>query len=402
MLDKKIGIVTYHHLQNEGSILQAYAQAIMLQEYFDNYKVEIVDYRIKIKEIAELWGILVSLIKLKEPIKRLKRYNLIKKYINKNLPLSKRRMYSNDYNKGLAFISNYDIVVAGGDEIWKIEFGKFARPFPNIYWLSPELHCKKIAIAASANRLNFKRLEKNKIHKISELINSFDLIGVRDNHSLDFLRFLNVSDSKFTKVPDPTICLRLSAKVDLSFKLKKMGVNLSQPILGVNFQGKKGKIGKFSKTIYSYFKQKGYQVIGISFSSDFIDVDLKSELTPWEWAHVFKYFDFCITDSFHTTVFSLKNDVPVFAVDYADYYLEIESKKLDFLRDMDLLYCYAHLSQLNDDAIIFEYIEYIEKMFDKSKIRIKLKFLEEKYFIFLRKVSHLLDTNNDRKLRSTI
>ena len=41
-----------------------------------------------------------------------------------------------------------------------------------------------------------------------------------------------------------------------------------------------------------------------------------TDISPLEWAGIFRYFSLTITDRFHVSIFSLKNGVPVVAVDW--------------------------------------------------------------------------------------
>lgn len=73
-------------------------------------------------------------------------------------------------------------------------------------------------------------------------------------------------------------------------------------------------------------KQKGYQVIGLSCYVNGADINLMGMIDVFEWANIFRYFDLCITDRFHATIFSIRHGIPFITIDNETHYQEYESK----------------------------------------------------------------------------
>lgn len=386
---KKIGILTYHHVINDGAILQTYSTAESIKKTIKDVDVEVVDFRMRVKETESLFALFRSIIKLNSPMSVIKRYIIFKRCINNMLPISKDRLISDDYYKSIKFISNkYDLLIVGSDEVWKIENGKFARPFPNIYWLDEKIRCPKIALSVSANRTEYKRLDINTKEKIKKKIGQFDLIGVRDEHTFNFVKAIDSEVNNIYKVPDPTVTFKLDRRYNLSNKLKKLGVNLDKPLLAMIIASIDNKRMNFCKKVYQVYKKKGYQVIGLSLHNKYVDINLSGKLNPFEWSHLFKYFTFCITDRFHGTIFSLKNGIPFLTVDHKNYYTRIESKTHDLLKDLSLLDHHIHLNNVKDDLL--KILEKAENGFNKELTDKKIKEMEFKYYKFIKKINDYL------------
>ena len=72
----KIGILTYHHVINDGAVLQTLGHVKTLKELFPNAVIEVIDYRHKTIEKIEKIEAFKSLLKLKKGA-----FSKIKKYL---------------------------------------------------------------------------------------------------------------------------------------------------------------------------------------------------------------------------------------------------------------------------------------------------------------------------------
>ncbi|MCK8824326.1 polysaccharide pyruvyl transferase family protein [Fuchsiella alkaliacetigena] len=385
---KKVGILTYHHVLNEGANLQAYCQAKALQKTLGKkYDVKIIDYRVFNKEFTQWKGLIANFIKMRNPIVNFKRYRKIRSFINNEMPLTSDKLVSNNYDKAIEFISDkYDAIIVGSDEVWKIFEGKYSRPFPNAYWLSPELKCKKISSAASANRFNYEEADKKKKKQMRKFLKTFDLVGVRDDHTLNMLKYLDIEEEKSYKVPDPTFSIKFSEDIykKVKEKLIDKGLDLNRPIMALVISSSGRKNG-LSKNVADYFRKKGYQIVSISMNNEFADFYLQDILNPLEWAHVFKYFDFCLTDRFHGTIFSLQNNISFLTVDHEERYLKIRSKTVDLLEDLNLID--NHINVLKEKDII-EKIKSIHN--EGKKVDYDLKLFRDNYYSHLERIKKLM------------
>lgn len=393
MVNKNVGILTFHHVVNEGAVLQAYSQALALENILDeDYKVEIIDYRTFIKEYSEIRTLVANFVKMKKPIVNLKRHLKTKSFIKRELPLSKEKLISDNYEKAIEFIDNkYDAIVVGSDELWKVLDGRYSRKFPNIYWLSKKIKSKKYASAVSANRFNYYDADENIINHMKKCLNDFDLVGVRDDHTLKFLDYLKLESDKIFKVPDPTFSLELDNEFHKTTKDKMVskGVDFSKPIAALAYSSSGDRKSKFSKIVKKYLKDKGFQIVSISMGNYYSDIYLQDVFNPLEWGHSFKHFDLCITDRFHGTIFSLKNNTPFLTIDHEDRYTKLKSKTTDILTELGLM---NHHLNIIDGNYKKELFNKLNKILEKNQYDYDLSILKNKYFQHLNRIKNDLES----------
>ena len=307
---RRIGILTFHYVINEGAVLQTYALFIKLHQLFRNDIVEVIDYR-TVNASQAYWKYIAS--NTKSPrimFQRASRCRRLRNFISQNVTLSSTRLTSDDYEVAVNFLKDkYDLIVVGSDEIWTSNDSLF--PFPNIYWLSETLNCHKIAYAVSANKRRYRESTCEERGWMKKQLDAYDLIGVRDNHTFDMAQSLGLDDpSKIVKVPDPTFTLP-PADVDVRAFLEQRGLDLTRPVLGITFC-----FPDINREILELFKARGYQTVGITVSNPDVDLNLVGQLDPFQWSRIYHFFSLCLTNLFHGTVFSLKAGIPFLSFDY--------------------------------------------------------------------------------------
>jgi len=306
---KKIGILTYFSDQNPGTFLQAYSMLTAVANRFPDSRVEIIDYLFR-RSMFHLRKGHLNLNRLVEEYVLYRRYKRIQQQF---LVKSSTGIVSSDYDVVAEFIekNNYDMVIVGGDTVLDI-FHTFSieGKLPTlIFWLPPRLKCKKVVFSASVNALTYDRLKETLRKMLSESIADFDLVGVRDEISYKLMESLGLKNSpKLAVTPDPTFTF----DIDYSYVdklLKARAISFKAPTLGISLSWKL----PVCKQIIKYYKSKGFRVISLGYNK-YADVCLV-DLMPFEWAGIYKYFTLTITDRFHGTIFSLKNNTPVVTVD---------------------------------------------------------------------------------------
>jgi polysaccharide pyruvyl transferase WcaK-like protein len=385
---KKIRILTYHHVTNNGAVLQAYSLCNALEKKNNDYNVKILDYKSREVELGEL----LKIFKLyrKDPFFNFSRYFKFKKFIEKNLRLDKSVHGFQGYNKIIEFLNsqNYDMLVVGSDVIWKIAERSLLPKFPNVYWLSNQISAPKIAYAASAYQSDVNLVNKYK-GAIRDCLNAFNLIGVRDEFTMNLVKKCDInSDIPVLKIQDPTFLYGIK-KTNVDRILTNSGIDLDKPILGILIYGN----DKFSKSIRDYFKSKGYQIIALSMYNLYADLNLGHLLDPFEWAEIFKYLTFCITDRFHGTIFCLKNKTPFTCIEPRPLKSTNESKLYSLLNDFNMLECYSDLYSKNFD--INEFFDKCSELLNvwddqyKNKIEGKLKEMKNTNYNFIDQMGEL-------------
>ena len=393
----KIGIVTYHHVINDGAVLQAYAQQQALQRLFPEATVEIVDFRYRLIENRERFDILKDALKLRKSVFfKFRKHQTVRRFVNRKLPLSPRRIVADDLQAITTYINErYDAVVVGSDEVWKIDYKKFSRPFPNVYWLPKPINVIKIASAATANTLNLKNLKQTDKEKAAVLLADFKLIGVRDQFTYDFVQ-RNAPSAPLSLMPDPTFALTMEETVYATArkKLEKAGVDMQRPLVGLSLSSNIKELKELSSRVFSTFDALGYQVVSIGQYNAYCHVNLTAQLDPLEWAHVYRFFQFCITDRFHSTIFSIRNHVNFVSIDFSNRYKEdVKGKIYDLLGRISMLHHHLNLKDVSmDEAIKRVQSIHAQGKIDNVSQRLESvdKQLTGDYNAFLEKIKKLL------------
>ena len=313
-MSRRIGLLTFHSAFNEGAVLQATALFTALQKRFPKDRVEFIDYRPPYYEKSYWYYLVYSTKNPVTVLRRAARVRRIWRFLLRTSNISRRKLITSDYDTCVAWLKGeYDAIVVGSDEIWKTEFGV---TFPNIYWLSERLECRKAAYAASANKLRYHELSPDERNWMQRQLRTFGFVGVRDNHTLDMVRDIGgVDSSRLAKVPDPTFFMyQAPTNADARVKdvLTRKGIDLTRPILGITFV-----VPNINRELLKHFKDQGYQTVGMTQDNPDVDVNLVGYFDPLEWSLVYRHFSLCLTNLFHGTIFCLQGAVPFLSFDYS-------------------------------------------------------------------------------------
>lgn len=154
----KIGILTYHRSINYGAVMQAFALSKRLKE-IENVEVEIIDYMsARMDRYYKLFTIYRGKNGLFRVMDRVSMYRAFMGSM-KQLPLSEKKLVTDDVNKFFSYIDGkYDVIVVGSDAVWNYE----KRGLPNPYFLSGEMAVHKVSYAASCNGIKYNNLDLEK------------------------------------------------------------------------------------------------------------------------------------------------------------------------------------------------------------------------------------------------
>lgn len=280
----RVGIITFHWALNYGAVLQAYALQTCLQRL--GHEVEIIDYRPSWaydnqsrpfpRRISEAINIIDF---------HLRRYTF-RKFVNKKLKVSKQRYYYGDS------ISGYDVVISGSDQVFNPDIIAHNGSIDDTYLLATVTPgTKKISYAASFGNSS---LASEYRETYSRLLSQFDAIGIRENSGVEIVQSLGLNAEL---VPDPTLLLG-------DFSVLQSDTH------------PKGKHYIFSYIFQSCSQSKMVQqTISDLLKSPICSIQtllflIKGNkglynLSPSRWISAIEMSDYVITDSFHSTVFSL-------------------------------------------------------------------------------------------------
>ena len=334
----KIGILTFHRSINNGAVVQCFSLSKRLKEEFPDSVIEVIDYHMP-KIEKTYFPSVKNFIDTSSPINALKtilflvrnpaHINRLKKRFEvfrsslKVLPLSPKYIFSNEFKDSIDYINkNYDIVIVGSDAVWNY----VSRGFPSIYFPNKSINASKLSYSASCYGMDFLSCEDNR-EKIGEILSDFKFLGVRDTATEDFVNWSGCGNKPYHTC-DPTAFLDvddLPINVDLlNKKLENKGFDFNKPTIGV--MGNKMVVKMVRK-----FYGKKYQIAALYHPTKGADVQLY-DLTPYEWAYIFRYFKITFTTFFHGTMLSLRNGVPAICITWvSEFSKKHTSKNLDLL-----------------------------------------------------------------------
>ncbi len=334
---KKIGILTFHRSINYGAYVQCLSLSHFLAEKYPDCKVEVIDYESKF--MRDNYVPKISLSYIRHPLifkAKKKQYKCFKDAL-RFLPLSNKYFAfdGTDEKLGQYVSENYDIVVVGSDAV----FNWLKRGFPNPYIL-PFKDVKKLSYAASAYGMPLEKISDSTMAAFGEYLKDFSFVGVRDDYTSDLIRRAEAqTEPVFTC--DPTVFLDIEYVLMLlghtkeSFKeyiYKKFKLPKDKKLVGV--------MESNSDALKAIKSKYGEELFFVGFYSYTKGVDkFIADISPLEWALLFGLFEFTITNYFHGTLLSLRNNTPVLSFDRTSFSKTNEGKIHDVMRRMDLLDC---------------------------------------------------------------
>ena len=323
----KIGILTYHFTNNYGGLLQAYALKKFLTD--QNFDVSFINYHPKHIEEGGEFSNIFSLVSVKQNILILykKIINFIYKVFgNKKLKISFKnfkikklgikRKKINDIKSLNKYSKNFDILVAGSDQIWNIseQYGIDETYFLNF----GSKNNFKISYAASfgANKINYKYKDK-----IKNLIKNFDRISVREHSALKILK--KNTQKKISVVPDPTLIIENYHEL-----LKGTKVIKKDYLFCYNLRD-----DRVIRDVCNYIsKLYNLEIITpFNINRRWLQIGKTVYPSPEEWLKLIFSAKFVVTNTFHGTIFSL-----LFKKDFISISLQKNKSKYN-VRVNDLL-----------------------------------------------------------------
>lgn len=280
----KIGILTFHWAHNYGAVLQAYALQTYLQH--QGYDVEIIDYRpdwagdLKPPSLSWRPGSLLSRLDYLHKKAR------FQSFCRKFLKISNRQYTYGDT------ISGYDVVITGSDQVFNPDIIASGGKLDDTYLLcSVEKGTKKVAYAASFGN---STLDSSYADEFRAALSDFSAISIREESGVEIVQQLGV---QAVAVPDPTILLGDFQSLTNPDKEQKENY-----VLSFIFQNTSAACKTRSEIV---------RMTGMTFRS-FINLNQRFRgrrgllhPSPENWLRAIQSSGFVLTDSFHSTVFSI-------------------------------------------------------------------------------------------------
>ena len=396
----RCGILTFHYVGNEGAAWQACALCAHLRAAHPQHRFEIVDYRPAAQQAAlAAWC---------SP-ERIRMYDEFLRGC-----LGGERLVSDspeDLFRRLP--QSYDAVLVGSDIVWQVDVPRslparlrrsrercgwprpsvaspyaFARdlknwavdvwrgaarsrpgrlPFPNAYWLAPELPLRKAAAAASIGYANYARASRTLRDEMLRRLRAFDFISVRDRPTLDFIRSLDPAlGARVRLMPDPA-WLWDQPLPDTDSILRAAGVPADPPRAGVLWPRGGGYRERLERWILPVLRSRGFHVVSVIDRNPAADTDLAAQgLSPLAWWSVIRSLDFLVTVRTHPTIAALKYGTPVFNVDVTAMHNRCgHSKSRDMLESFGLAdVCLHRREDFNERTVRAGLVQALDRSWD--------------------------------------
>lgn len=300
----KIGILTYFWAENPGTFLQAYSTYNAVRDAFPTADVELINVKSRkiYFKVAKKYWFSPQLI-----FKAYKRYN---SYQNayKGVKFSSGTYIGKNTKQAFNYINEqkYDVIFVGSDTIlmlyqWNLETERLP-----VYYLEG-IQAKKIMLAASCGSTSINDFPDNMKKTAYQCLNEFNRLGVRDQNTLDLVSQLKGNDNNIEIIPDPTFTYEIDTGKAMKV-LKRYNFDFQTPSIVLNLP----KDFPLLADTVIYFKNMGWNIVTFEYQK-YADYCLFVE--PNEWAGIPRFVNLVITDRFHGSIFSIKNNTPVVAVD---------------------------------------------------------------------------------------
>ena len=297
---KRVGIITYHHYYNYGTMLQALALQIKIEQL--GYEAELIDFKQDIS-LSRYELIKLRFRRLPVYIRELGKYNVIKK---SGMMIEKRKkLFEQFYKKYLnvsdAFYINteqlienppiYDGYIVGSDQTWN----PYSSNAPQAFFLPFVVdNSKKGSYAPS---IAVERLPIELEEKYKERLSSFSFLSCREKSGTKLLE--KITGRKVQCVLDPTLLLHKS-----DWDRYSEDIDIKKPYMLVYFLGENKEHRKFIKNIQEV---TGLRVISIPMA--YLEMGNNEYEKVWcgpgEFISLVKGATVVCTDSFHGTIFSI-------------------------------------------------------------------------------------------------
>ena len=272
-----VGIVTLYNSFNCGSFLQAYAT----------------------QEFLKSEGIFPVFCKNKNRKKFTIRFLIAMKYFclgNFNRAKHLLKVYKNfkKAQKHFKVTSNMkilDTVIYGSDTIWYYQTDYFKNNWSHFF--GADYDGKKISFAASIGSTDINYLSKQNF--LSEQINKFTHLSVRDPATYDYVKSVLKKDMNVMQVVDPTMLLTREKYESLAPVIDKKGYILFYYFSAIP-KNVKNQVEEFAK-------KTGREIIVMGENLGWADRYVSND--PFLMLSYYKNADFVVTNTFHGNVFSL-------------------------------------------------------------------------------------------------
>jgi len=317
-----IKIISMQRVVNYGSFMQAYALKKVVESL--GHRVTFCDFK---PGSPRHLGEKVKKMRMTDRLARVP-YILAspKKYVEERLFRRKlRQCYkSRAWNKlGIAPEMNYDyacdLMIIGSDEVFNYTQNHAFGYVPTLFGHGIQAD-SIISYAASAGYASVKDVEADNMGaEISAGFARFDYLGVRDQNTYEMVA--RYAKQTPTYVIDPTFLYDFEKEIPVA--------PIAQGYVLVYAYDGRLDAPADVENILTFAKSKGLRVVSVGFYHHWCEENLV--VTPFELLSIFRHATYIVTDTFHGTIFSIKNHKSFVSLIRGENRWGSNSSKLGFL-----------------------------------------------------------------------
>lgn len=364
MINKKVGIITFHASENFGSVLQAFAMQHILEKF--GYDSDIIDFILE-SDMQQYKVFRVGTYKRRPAAflidvmyyRRNKQRKINFELFSTNfLKISSKRYYAGKSNL-LEVNKDYDIFICGSDQIWNLNC--LGRMVPEFFLSFADDLKKKIAFAPSMP----KEVSEKYFEELRSYIGRLDYVSVREKSTVAYLKNIVKVENNVICAMDPTLLLDKEEYIE-KFSLKR---NEEQYIcIYVLDYGNFNRLLIKKAQELARIKKLKIKYICVRWIKELKDAQYCLGIGPIEFLETIYNATYVITDSFHAVVFSIHFQIPFCIYPRSGS----ESRVRDLLDILDL----------KDNVYSLDNIKWINSKSNKST-NVKLKDLARNSLEFL-------------------
>lgn len=324
---RKIGLNTFCGL-NYGSNLQCFATKSFVEHF--GFQCDRLSIRTaKWDKMKIILNYVFILLRYPSFIKKLYNIRNCKNNLSTNT-IKLMNQFVSDYlkpiridYKNLSSIDQYSYFITGSDQVWNVTCDVSV-----VHFLQFAPQKKRIALATS---FGISEIPKYNQKALSKALNGFDFISVREETGVEIVK--KYSKAKVCRIADPTFIYNAE---EWRYFMKDVKPVQKKYIL-VHFLDAPNEVAVESANWLS--EKFNLDVIAIGYNYDsFVAIKRFSFVDggPWEYVSMIDNAEFVLTDSFHTSLFSINFDKRFF-IFHRQYTVSKQTSRItDLLKRFDL------------------------------------------------------------------
>ncbi len=295
---KEVGIITTSNAINYGAVLQAYALKEVITE--QGLRVEIINYAGNLEKMGRKvfrsnHGIKslvyngIILLNRRYRKNRLKLIHMFDDFKNNELNMHEEDLVDKER---IESVLHYDVLLVGSDQLWNLNLMDDDIYFLPFYQSYPDLTYCAYAVSIA------EEMSESQIRRIQERTRHFKRISIREKKTADYLKKL--LSREIENNIDPVFLLtREKWSTIIGKKMDLPEDYIFVFLISRNHQ---------DKDIINYFKRKtGKKIVTLNLHPvEYISSDkVFHSVDPFEFVELIRKARLIVTDSFHTTAFSI-------------------------------------------------------------------------------------------------